>query len=241
MTIIEAIARSRKDVGVSSDDTTIGLRYTYAILKAVRSEMIRQEIEKKGLWQGFPLQILRSFPMERIDMSEQRDFKTGIMGFRSVVAFPELMDTKDGKIFGGIFLPNMVRVNMTSFSQWIINKGRRYKYNIVSAYLRDRHLYLVDYPIDTPHLMINADGVYEDPEEVERLNQTGCEPKEGSCVYYPDLEFYLPQYLQGRFFRIVRQELAATLGIPLDNTNNGRSDVLMPPAQNQRHYEQNPG
>lgn len=244
MLISEAIAKAKKDIGVSSDDSTIGSRYVNAIMKAVRAELIRQEIEKKGLWLGFPLQTLRSFKMLQLDMGEHKGFNVGVLGFKSAIHFPELMDTKNGKIYGGIFTPNLERINLQNFSQWLVNRDRRYVSNKPSAFLRDRNLYIVNYATDTEAFIIDVDGVYEDPEEVERLNlNNACSPGEDPCVYYPDLEFYMPQYLYGRFFRIVRQELAVSLGIPADNTNDGKSDVqgVQAAAPNHRNNVQDTG
>lgn len=222
MIIQEAIAKAKKDIGVSSDDATIGSRYIYAIMKDVRSELLRQEIEKKGVWPGFPMQTLRGFHMEQIDMAEVDKFSAGIVGFRSKEPFPELMDTKEGKIFGGIFLPTLRRIDINTYTGWLNKKNRRYSYQLPSAIFRDQRLYIVDYEVSTPSLEVSVDGVYENPEEVERLNKQSCEPN--SCIYYPEVDFYLPKYLSSRFFRIVRQELAITLGIPMDDTNNGKGD-----------------
>lgn len=238
MIIGEAIARARKDIGVSSDDATVGARYIYSIIKTVRNELLRQEIEKKGIWPGYPMQTLKAFELERIDMAELNGFESGNVGYKSCIAFPELLDSKVGKIFGGVFLPTMQRIDVISFTQWINNKKRRYSFNNVTGFFRDNNLYITDYPVETESLVVDVDGVYESPEEVERLNKKECD-EENNCVYYPDLEFHLPDYLAGRFFRIVRQELALTLGIPLDNTNDGKAD--QPLAQTQKRNVENPG
>lgn len=233
MTIEQAIAKARKDVGVSSDDTSIGKRYVYAILKDIRTELIRQEVEKKGIWPGFPMQTLRRFKMVPIDLGEIEEFVSGNRGYKSVLPFPDIVDTKEGKIFTGIILPTLQGVDLVTLGQWINNKNRRYNAHTISAFFRNNYLYIVDYPIEAESIDVDVDAVFEDPEEVERLNQENCSTQAAKqCVYYPSLEFYMPQYLNGRFFRIVRQELAMTLGIPLDNTNDGKADQTI--AQQQK-------
>lgn len=223
MLIAEAISRAQQDIGVSSDDTILGKRYIYSQLKTVRSELLRQEVEKKGIWPGFPMQTLRRFCMKNIDMAEAIGFSANVPGFKSAISLPTIVDTKEGKIMGGVFLPTMQRIDVISFTQWINNTKRRFRSDSVFAFLRDENIYIINYPIYTEELLIDIDAVYDNPEEVERINGESC-GSITSCVYYPDLEFHLPTYLEGRFFRIVRQELSIKLGIPLDDRNNGKSD-----------------
>lgn len=224
MLIADAIARAKKDIGVSSDDSTIGSRYVYSILKGVRSELLRQEIEKKGgAWANFPMQTLSKFELSKVDIVESVEYEAGIPLLKSIVPFPELMDTKSGKVLSGIFLPNGQQVDLTTYTAWRNNESRRYKSKIPMAYIRDRYLVVVNYPIDTPKLYVDVDGLYENPEEVDALNDKSCTAQK--CLYYPALPFYLPQYLEGRFFRIVKDDIAWGLRIPKDNTNNGADDI----------------
>lgn len=224
MLIQDAIARAKKDIGVSSDDSTIGSRYVYSILKTVRSELLKQEIEKKGgAWANFPMQTLSKFELKKTDIAESTEYEAGISLLKSVVPLPELMDTKSGKILSGIFLPNGQQVDLTTYTAWRNNDNRRFQSKIPMAYIRDNHLVVVNYPVDTPKLYVDVDGLYENPEDVDALNDKTC--TEQKCLYYPELPFYLPQYLEGRFFRIVKADAAWGLRIPKDNTNNGADDL----------------
>jgi hypothetical protein len=224
MLIKDAIARAKKDVGVSSDDSTIGSRYVYSILKGVRSELLRQEIEKKGgAWANFPMQTLSKFEMKQTDLAEADEFDSGIRILKSVNPFPELLDTKSGKVLSGVFLPSGQFLTLSTYSLWRTTQDRRYKSKVPIIYLRDGHLYIANYPVDTTRLYVDVDGLFENPEEVDALNDKSCNNTQ--CVYYPDLPFYLPQYLEGRFFRIVKQDIAWEQQIPKDNTNNGMDDL----------------
>lgn len=224
MLIQDAIARAKKDIGVSSDDSTIGSRYVYSILKSVRSELLKQEIEKKGgAWANFPMQTLSKFELLRVDIADSREFEAGIALLKSSVPFPELMDTKSGKVLSGIFLPNGQRLDLTTYTAWRDNDKRRFKSNVPMAYIRENHLVVVNYPIDIPKLYVDVDGLYENPEEVDALNDKSCTGQK--CLYYPELPFYLPQYLESRYFRVVKADIAWGLRIPKDNTNNGADDL----------------
>lgn len=224
MLIKDAIARAKKDVGVSSDDSTIGSRYVYAILKSVRSELLRQEIEKKGgAWANFPMQTLNKFEMKQTDLAEAIEFDAGIKVLKSVSPFPELLDTKAGKVMSGVFLPNGQSLTISSFSLWRTTQDRRYKSNVPIIYLRDNHLFIANYPIEVLKLYVDVDGLFENPEDVDALNDKSC--NNNQCIYYPDLPFYLPQYLEGRFFRIVKQDISWEQQIPKDTTNNGLDDL----------------
>jgi hypothetical protein len=223
MLIKEAIARAKKDIGVSSDDSTIGSRYIYSILKSVRAELLRQEIEKKkGAWDNFPMQVLSKFELKAIDLAESEEFNSGTVILKSTLPFPELMDTKTGKVLSGIFLPNGQRLELTTYTAWRDSGNRRFKSEIPKVYIRDKHLVVVNYPIETSRLYVDVDGLFEDPEDVDALNDKSC--VENKCVFYPDLSFYLPKYLEGRFFRIVKEDATWNLRIPKDNTNNGKDD-----------------
>lgn len=224
MQIRDAIARTKKDVGVSSDDSTIGSRFVYSIQKSVRSELLRQEIEKKqGAWANFPMQTLDKFEMELIDIADADEYQAGIPILRSVNTFPELMDTKDGKVLSGVFLPNGQRLTLTTYTAWRDSEKRRYKSTIPIVYIRKNKLHVANYPIDVPTLYVDVDGLFENPEEVDALNDKSC--NESKCIFYPELPFYLPQYLEGRFFRMVKEDVAWQYRIPKDNTNNGIDDI----------------
>jgi hypothetical protein len=194
----------------------------------VRAELLRQEIEKKGLATSFTLQTLRRFALEQIDITEDSDILTGTTILRSVVPFPELMDTKEGKITGGVFLPSGERIELSSHTAALNSASRRYRTNKGVVYMRDNHLYIKYYNSNVPKLYVDVDGLYENPEEVDRLNMQSCS-KESMCVYYPDLPFYLPAYLEGRFFRILKEDITWTYRIPKDNTNNATEDLQNSP------------
>lgn len=225
MIIQEAIARAKKDVGVSSDDSTIGSRYVYSILKSVRSELLRQEIEKKGnAWANFPMQTLSKFELSRIDIAESDEYTAGESLLKSVLPFPELLDTKQGKVLSGVFLPNGLRFDLTTYTAWRDSKDRRFKSDIPKFFIRQGYFYAANYNGDTSKIYVDIDGLYENPEEVDALNDKSCNNTQ--CIYYPDLPFYLPQYLEGRFFRIVKDDISWSLQIPKDNTNNGMDDIV---------------
>ena len=232
MKIQEAITRARKDLGISSDDSTVGKRYIYAGMKSVRKEMLRQEVEKKGSWLNMPMQTLKRFTLEQVDITESLIYTTGEMLLKSTLPFPTLLDTKDGKIMGGVFLLNGERLELTSYTGSINTKNRRYQSLLPKVFFRDKHVYVRYYNTDTVKLFVNIDGMFEDPEEVTHLNFVDdCNGNSDTCIFYPDVDFELPGYLEGRFFRFLRADLAQSLGIPKDKINNGNEDVTLSSGQ----------
>lgn len=233
MQIKEAIARARKDIGISSDDTFIASRYIYSILRGVRAVLYRQEIEKKGTWANLSMQTLERFVLKNIDIAESDQFKAGQMVLKSDLPFPKLMDTKMGKIIGGVTLPNGKRLDMSSYVTSINSRDRRFKSTTPHFYIRRDHFYVANYLHDVDELYVDIEGIYENPEEVSRLNGLGCDNEQG-CIYYPDTEFDIPGYLEDALFTATQQKLARALGVPLDHTNNGRQDFSQSAQTNQK-------
>lgn len=237
MLIKEAIAKAMKDLGVSSDDSSIGNRYVYMELKSIRNELLRQEIEKKGTWKNFPMQTLKRFEMKAIDIAESATFAAGEVVLKSVLKIPALVDTKDGKILDGVFLSTGERLELSSINSSSNSKDRRYKSNKPQVYFRDGYLLIRYYHTNTAKLYVDVDGLYENPEQVDELNADHCNDVNSQCIYYPDLPFHLPGYLEGRFFRMVKEDIAWTLRLPKDKVNNGNEDLsvqqIAQPQQNQ--------
>lgn len=224
MLIENAIARAKKDAGVSTDDTSLGNRYIYSILKSVRAELLRQEVEKKGLSSGFTLQTLSRFELEEVDILESQDVVGQETVLKSKLPFPELMETKEAKITGGFFLPTGERIDLLPYTAVLNSVQRRYRTGKGLAYLRNNHVYIKYYEESVSKLFLDIDGLFADPEEVDRLNEEKCDASE-SCIYYPKLPFYLPSYLEGRFFRMVKEDATWSYRVPKDKTNNGTEDI----------------
>lgn len=223
MLIKDAVTRARKDLGISTDDTFVGFRYVYFVLKSIRSELLRQEIEKKGLHNTFNLQTLSRFEMEQTDIIEG-PVNAGEFVLKSKLPFPELMDTKEGKITSGVILPTGERILFNSYAGTENSKNRRFRpANKAVAYIRNNYLYIRYYDPTVSKLYVDVDGLFEDPEEVDRMN---VECVTDDCIYYPDLPFYLPKYLEGRFFRMAKQDISWSYQIQKDKINNGTEDLI---------------
>lgn len=223
MLIRDAISQVFEDLGVSSDDTTLSWLYVYNTLKNISKELLRQEVEKKGMWPNIPMQTLHNFELKQTDFSEVEEFRSGIVTYRSVKKMPILLDTKEGKILGGVYLSTGKRIDVTSLNYILNSSKRRYSSGDVMATFRNDHIYLFNVNSNSDILYVSIDGVYEDPEEVEALNSKECDT---GCIYYPDLQFYIPGYLSSRMFRMAKSDIAFKLGIPTDETNNAKSDTV---------------
>lgn len=224
MKISEVISRGRKDLNVSSDDSSISGRYIYFSVRAARNEIIRQEIEKKGIWNNFEYQTLRMIEFNETDISELEHFNSGYTVLKSKISIPDILDVKTiGKIVNGLFLPTGQRIDMVTYRQFINDRNRRFVSPNPVFFLRNSHAYIGNYKVRTKTLFGDIDALYEFPEEVEKLNHISnpC----NSCVYYPDMDAHIPGYLENAIFRKAKLDIAWRFNLPTDNTNDANDNT----------------
>lgn len=227
-TVADYIQRVKDSFQALSDDTSISKRYIFNIIKSSRSELIKQEAEKKRLWDGFSSQAITCFKVIPVDISECcttcGDLGTGFQILRSELKLPILIDTIFGKIITGVFDTIGNEIEKTTLKDW--NGIRKRKYRLTPKakfFIRNEYIYLVDIdPNEYEDLTIVIEGLFEEPELVERLNSCTDNPECDSMLEY---NFYCPGYLERRIMLLSYDEIARKLGIPKDELNNAKEDL----------------
>lgn len=230
MKISEGIQRVKDAFQALSDDTSISKRYIFNILKSSRSELLKQEAEKKRLWDGFSSQALTCFKVIPVDISECcttcGDLGSGFKILRSEIKLPVLIDTLFGKIITGVFDTMGNEIEKTNLKDWNGIRKRKHRLPPKAKYfIRNDYIYLVDIsPLDYQELTIVVEGLFESPEEVEQLNS--CDTN-SECNSMLDYDFHCPGYIERRMFLLSYEEIARKLSIPKDELNNAKEDLTL--------------
>ncbi len=239
MTNRAAIQRIIDGFQAYSNDSSLSKRYIYNLLRSARSELLKQEAEKKRLWNSFTTQAINCFKLIPVDISECCDYETGCLILKSIIPLPKLIDTIFGKIITGMYDISGNDIDKTTLKDW--NLVRKRKYRLASKakwFIKNDYLYVVDINDieDIEEFPVVPEGIFEDPSAVERLNY--CDELNSCTVSALDYEFNCPGYLERRIFAITAQEVARKLGIPRDDENNAREDINPARVQQQNNQVQ---
>lgn len=207
-------------------------RYIFNVLKSARSELIKQESEKKRLWNSYSTQALTCFRLIPVDISECcpdgscKDLGTGYQILRSEIKLPTLIDTVHGKIITGVYDLFHNEIEKTTIKDWNITRKRRFRLpNKPKYFIRNDYLYVVDMEADEyDEFSVVVEGIFEETDKVEKLNI--CSNGEDmTCKSALDYEFSCPGYLERRVFLLTGEEVARKLSIPKDEYNNAKEDL----------------
>lgn len=222
----EAIQRLLSEFQAYNNDSSISRRFVFSILKSNRAELLKQEAEKKRLWNGFSTQAINCFKLIPVDISECCSSETGSLILRSEVQLPKLIDTIFGKIITGVYDIMGNEIDKSSIKDWnLIRRRPKRLSNRAKYFIRNDYIYVVDLEdIESlDYLSIVVEGIFEDTEVVERLNNCDCV---SNCTMSAlDYEFNCPGYIERRLFLLTAQEIARKLGIPRDMNNNAKDDI----------------
>lgn len=222
MTNGEAIQRVLGGFQAYSDDSSLSRRYVFNILKSARSELLKQEYEKRRLLNSSATQAIKCFKLIEVDISECCENETGCTILRSELPLPKLVDTIFGRIITGVFDLLGNEIDKTTAKDWQLIRKRPYKLRQSAKYfIRNNYIYIVDLT-DLEELNIVVEGIFEETDVVERLNN--CELVNQCKLSALDYEFNCPGYLERRIFLLSAEEVARKLGIPKDNSNNAKED-----------------
>jgi hypothetical protein len=222
MKIEQFIADVKEALNVQTDDTRFRNRHIFSIGKMVRNELARQEANKDMLWNASSAQPLLAFKLKEDTISENQDYQASIKVYKSELTLPTLLDTKYGKIVHNVFTDNGDRLEPVEYADWIATRKRRYKLPGIASYMiRNNRLYVLDYT-GGPELFTNIEAIFEDPEQVETLNN--CD----ACMYVGDMEFNMAGYLGRRIIELTAQHIARGHILPADTKNDGRTVITSP-------------
>lgn len=225
MKIEQFISNVKEALNVQTDDTRFRNRHIFSIGKLVRNELARQEINKDMLWNASSAQPLTAFRLVEDTISENPNYQADVKVYKSELPLPTLLDTKYGKVVHNVFTDNGDRLEPIEYTDWAGTRKRRYKLPDIAFYMiRNNRLYVLDYS-GGEELFTNVEAIFENPEEVETLNN--CNP----CAYIGDLEFNMAGYLGRRIIELTAQHIARGGILPADTKNDGRTVITPSPNQ----------
>jgi hypothetical protein len=232
MEVRQYISQVWDGLNVSTDDTSVYDQFVYNELKLTRNELMRQEINKLQLLDGSVGQVYPNFKLQLTDISECENYLAGDSILKSVDPLPSIIDTNDmGKLIFSVYTNTFRVIERTTFKDWISGRNRRFQLHRPKYFIRNNHLFVVNYDTILPDGMIdcldiNIDAAFEHPEEIEMIINND------PCAYIMDLDFPLPGYIGRRVLEIVKASIRNKYAIPEDTSNNDQEDVQV--SQNTR-------
>lgn len=226
MTNNEAISAVLEGVNRSTDDFPVSRRFVYRELINSRSELIKQELNKRRLINDTSAQTLDCIVLERVDASTCSDCPTGIYILKSDRKIPELIESDFGPAIINFYLGNGTAVSPLSFEDWQARKTRRNQLPGHFGYaFRNQRLFVLDYD-DVDELRGSLVGHFVRPEEIIALNKDSEDcPASMKCKPIGDYDFYCPGHIVRRVIEIARSVVLRKLGIPSDESNNAKFDI----------------
>jgi hypothetical protein len=217
MTVDQNVGAVKERCNVQSDDTTVSAEFVFTTIKDVRNELLRQDANKDQLWNGGNSQYKTGIELLRSTISEAKEFNANIVVYKSACPIPRLIDTKYGKIVLGVYFDTGGKIEATEYADWIATLKRRHRVpDGVFWFIRNEHLYVVDYPGESDYILVNMEGIFEDPELIE---------SDDDLDYIGDLNFSLPGYLSRRVYDMAALIVRSKYGIPADTKNDGRENI----------------
>lgn len=223
MTIKTAIASTIEGVMDYTDDIGISKRFIYNELLLNRSELTKQELNKKRLFDASFAQTIEGFTLSRSDISGQLNYNhTPVL--ISDVLIPKVIENETGPT---IWVFNMLGepIILTDKTSWLKRKKRRFQNNDPIAFI-DKDRLVVDGFQDLEELRIDLTAYYYDPIVVAKYNsmysKDDCESSNCKPVY--EYEFSCTEHIGRRCIEMARAVILRKLGIPEDIENNSILD-----------------
>jgi hypothetical protein len=221
-TVRQRISQVLDGFKVTTDDSTLYEEFIYNELRDVANELIRQETDKGRLDES-NAQPLFNFELLQVDISECDSFKSGKTILKSKEKLPKIIDNETyGKLIFSVYTNTGTKLELITFSRYDSIMRKRNSMKLPSCFIRNDHLFVVNYDELATCLFVNMLAFFEDPVEVFELEK-------GECVYVPDQPFFIPGYLAGRAIRMVKESLMRTYNIAPDVRNNAKEEITPNP------------
>lgn len=226
MLIQEPIYSVLEGLNISTDDRPISKRSIYYQLKIIRSELIKQELNQKRLFDGSASQTIENLKMIGADISNGVTRAYPIL--RSQYPLPEIIESAYGLAVTGLYLKNGTPITLTDKATWYAKTKRRYqRKNELIAFIDNKYLWM-DGMSDEDEIPVDLGAYYDDPAAAGLLNARCCQASDEVCKPAYMYEFHVPGYLSRRIIEMAIGFFGRKLGIPQDNQNNGRFDIVPP-------------
>jgi hypothetical protein len=211
--------------GESADDADISFRQVAYWVKQERSLLLSQMLGRKMRIPAACVEYINCVYLEPVDASECCEVDTGVHVLKSVNPIPTTVQ-RNGRdsILAVESLDGMRPFSETTDTRRKWNKYNKYTNSNQRWYIKNGHLYVsCDIRIDA----VKVTGVFEDPEDVWKLNHcTSAEnPTLSACSY--DWEFPFPISLsmaEQVTSLILQKRISIILNAPTDDTNDAKED-----------------
>lgn len=226
MIINSAIASIVESVSDYTDDFSLSKRFIYNELINTRSELIKQELNKKRLFDSSYAQSLSNF---KFTLPETDTFARHNKLLVSDEIPSKLIEWDQGL---SIWVYDQLGdlIIFTDKITWKNKINRRYQPNIPLIFMENNRLYLYGYG-DLDEIDLDTTGYFYDPYLVEKYNDSdndGCT----ICKAAYEYDLALPEHIGRRTIEIVRNVVLRKLNIPQDDENNSILDKQPTAQQN---------
>ncbi|QDP52756.1 MAG: hypothetical protein Unbinned838contig1000_7 [Prokaryotic dsDNA virus sp.] len=221
--------------GESSDDADLSFRQVAYWVKQERSMLLSQMMSRKVRVPAVCVEYLNCVYLEPADASECCELESGIHILKSVNPIPTTIQ-RNGRdsILAVESLDGMRPFSETTDTRRKWNKYNKYTGSNQRWYIKNGYLYVsCDIRIEA----VKVTGVFEDPEEVWKINHctSSHNPILSACEYDWEYPFPISLSMAEQVTSIILQKrVNIILNAPSDEENNAKEDSgQMQPAPRQ--------
>jgi len=211
--------------GESVDDADISFRQVAWWIKQERSLLLSQMLSKKMRVASSCVEYLNCVYLEPVDASEACEVDLGVHVLRSINPIPTSVQ-RNGRdsILAVESLDGMRPFSETTDTRRKWNAWNKYTSSKQRWYIKNNHLYVsCDIRLDA----VKVTGIFEDPEEVWKVNYctSSKNPVLSSCTYDWEFPFPISMSMTEQVVSIILQKrISIILNAPTDDTNDGKED-----------------
>jgi len=211
--------------GESSDDASLSFRQVAYWVKQERSMLLSQMMSRKVRVPSVCVEYLNCVYLEPVDASECCELDLGVHVLKSVNPIPTTIQ-RNGRdsILAVESLDGMRPFSETTDTRRKWNKYNKYTGSNQRWYLKNGYLYVsCDIRIEA----VKVTGVFEDPEDVWKINHctSSQNPILSSCEYDWEYPFPISLSMAEQVASIILQKrVSIILNAPSDEENNAKED-----------------
>ena len=222
--------------GESSDDASLSFRQVAYWVKQERSLLLSQIMSKRVRVPASCIEYLNCVYLTPVDASECCEVDMGVHVLKSINPIPTTVQRNNrDSIMAVESLDGERAFSETTSTRRKWNKYNKYTSSNYRWYIKNQYLYIsCDLRLDA----VSMTGVFEDPEEVWKVNHctSASNPIISACEYDWDFPFPISYTLAEQVSSMILQKrINIILSTPSDETNNAKDDAgtMQGPAQQQ--------
>jgi len=233
MTKRELIYTVYERLNIENDDTNLTEEFVSSLLDSTRAKLIKQTYGNKG-WNA-PIAIKQELCLG-LTPASTIDGETcvgSILRSDDVLPLGISIKGQDGAVLAiKSYDRTMIRINMIPMERLPFAGADQYTAGMLFGAIDiDRRLYFVSQL--KGHLLlggVKVEGIYERPEDAYLLTCGKASSSVKNPVHVWDTEYPLESAMQDDLINIIIQDLAGSMNVPSDTTNDS-ADIISRPAQ----------